>query len=535
MLYPQDLLKIYESLITQKKQARKLIERIARLQRLGPAETKAVLDLCSWGDDQFLQLLNVIEKYECYETEDVREKVKSTVHISQIKMSKGEALTMPNRLLVKLSKVNAEYFMKVADSIKEGKVSLRAAVEMFEKDKERLPVKVQIEEISGQKFENLKISYPDHFSTAVIDTFIGATDRNVKGKELKVYVSEVVAGGQAINKTVKVEEIKSYGEIVEESDVLIIRCDKSESEENFNKWLDEVCRKDLTTIILFNSENDQLHALLYLRETKGDELETQQLLFDKNPKELRQNEVVNLKFGLVSYQPERVQGKVKIYSGKLDNIRMVVSQLSKPGSKVSSISDTNLDILLVHSESLAGSVTYFGTKDQIMEVKHKISREGGTVSDGAIDEEKYDDGKSMDKDGSNAEKKSEETEGDNNVVQNDDENNTDNISEFETEQFSKKCYDCGVLFENQKVLDDHCTKMHSDYECIQCGEKFTTKESINTHKKERHNGRFQGLNKEVSDDSASLDSVSLLASSGGRKPDRSDKQLICSDSDSEDG
>ena len=408
--------------------------------------------------------------------------------------------------------------MKVADSIKEGKVSLRAAVELYEKDKLRLPVKLQIEEISGKKFEDMKTSYPDHFSTAIIDTFTGATNRNVKGKELRVYVSEVVAGGLAIKKTVKVEALKSCDEIVEESDVLIIRCDQSESEENTNKWLDTVCRKDLTTVLLFNSEKDQLHALLYLRETKGDTLETQQLLFDKNPKELKQNEIVNLQFGLISYQPESLQGKVKIYSGKLDNIRIVVSQVSKPGSKVSSLSDTNLDILLVHSESLAGSVTYFGTKEQIFEVKRKISREGGIVSEGAIDEEKLGESELLDTDGNEATQKSEEIE-DSNMVKNDNENNTDNISEFDTEQFRKKCDECGYLFENKKVLEDHCTKMHSDYECIQCGEKFTTKESINNHKKERHDGRFLGLNTEDG-----TNSPSLLASLGGSEPD-------CSDSD----
>ena len=58
-----------------------------------------MLDLCSWQDEQFQQLLEVVEKYECYETGDAREKVKSTVHVSQVKMSKGELMTMPNRLL----------------------------------------------------------------------------------------------------------------------------------------------------------------------------------------------------------------------------------------------------------------------------------------------------------------------------------------------------------------------------------------------------------------------------------------------------
>ena len=216
---------------------------------------------------------------------------------------------------------------------------------------------------------------------------------------------------------------------------------------------------------------------------------------------------------------------MKIYSGKLDNIRLVVSQVSKPGSKVSSLSDTNLDILLVHSESLAGSVTYLGTKEQILEVKRKISREGGIVSEGAIDEMKLEESELLDTDGNKATKKSEEIK-ERNMVKDDNENNTDDIREFDTEQFRKECHECGKLFENKKVLDDHCIKMHSDYECIQCGEKFTTKESINNHKKERHDGRFLGLNTEDCNYSPSL-----LASSGGSEPGKTEQQVSCSDSD----
>ena len=533
----QDLLKIYEGLISQKKQAKKLVERIAKLQRLGPAETKAVLDLCSWKDDQFCQLLTVIEKYECYETEDVKEKVKSTVHISQVKMSKGEVLTMPNRLLVKLSKVNAEYFMKVADTIKEGKVSLRGAIEMYEKDKARHPVKLQIEEVSGQKFETVESKYPKHFSTAVIDTFIGATAFNVKGKELKSYVTEVITGGQAIQKQVKVEEMKQYDKIVKESDVLVIRCGQSERVERIEEWLDKVCNKDLITVLLFDSEKDQLQALMYLRATKGDDLQTQQLFFEKNPKEVKQNEEVNLQFCLVSGQPESLKGKVKIYSGKFDNLRLVVNKFSRPGCKVSCISDTNHELLLVHSESLAASVTYFGTQEQINEVKRKITREGGIVSDNTEAERKVNDSLLEEMDTKKSEKKGKESEYNNNASEIS-QNNTDNISQFETEQFRKTCNECGDSFDNQTVMDEHCIKMHSDYKCIQCGKEFTTKESINEHKKQMHDGRFQGLIAENGHNSPSLlDSLPDMPGgsdpkeSGSSATDESENQEICSDSD----
>ena len=41
------------------------------------------------------------------------------------------------------------------------------------------------------------------------------------------------------------------------------------------------------------------------------------------------------------------------------------------------------------------------------------------------------------------------------------------------------------------ILKNHIKEQHSDYSCIQCGECFTTKKDINSHKKKHHNGRFE--------------------------------------------
>ena len=170
----QDLLKIYSSLLNKPKQGLKLIERIARLQHLGVAETKAVLDICRWKEGDFKVLMEVIKQFELYETKDICEKTKSTVHASDAKMQRGEVLTMTNKLLIKVSRMNSEYFVRISDSIKEGKISLKTATEEFEKDKERVKVIILVEAVAKIEMKVLVEKHPGCFTTEILDAFLGS-------------------------------------------------------------------------------------------------------------------------------------------------------------------------------------------------------------------------------------------------------------------------------------------------------------------------------------------------------------------------
>ena len=497
----QDLLRIFESLISKPKQAMKLIERIARLQRLGPAETKAVLDLCSWEEDHFRELMTVLEKFECYETADVKEKAKSTIHVSQVKMSKGEVLTMTNQLLVRLSKVPGDYFINVSGQIKASSISLKSAVLNFEKDQARWKVVKQMEAATGNNMDKLRELYPGHFKMATIDAFLGATVSNHRGAQLRDYMASVVAGGSSIENDVKLEQSKPLEDLVAASDILVVRCKVKNSDFRQEDWLDKVCRKDLKTVLLFGSEEEQLNALSYLR-TK-DDFKTKQLFFDK---EVAQGEEENLQLCLLTGQ---VEVGPKLYCGKLDNLSKVVSELSKPGSKVSSIADPGLELLLVHSEESTGCITYNGSHDQLAKVKIKMEKEGSRC---------YKEVDVMDVDKTAAEEKSgsdghsEEKVG------------TELIEEYDTNIFNGsnkfKCTDCHEQFINEPALKAHFSSMHSDYQCVQCGEAFTSKEGITIHKENVHGGKFQGLAKTTSEtekgsESQLSQSVDLMAAFGG--------------------
>ena len=357
---------------------------MARLQRLGVPETKAVLDLCSWKVEDFKIMQKVVKKFECYETKDIVEKTRSTVHVSEIKMSRGEVLTMPSKLLVRLSKINPEYFLNIADSILTGKVSLKQAVEEYDKDKGRIEVTNIIKSISKKDMKILEEEHKGCFNIEVIDSFLGATADNDKGVQLKKYVEQVMSGKNGQNKVIKLSSVVDIKKIAAESETFVANLAEPKHNDQKTDFLDAVCKEDKSTILVFTSEKEQLDALAYLRSKNY--VSVKQLLFDKNSDEGEGCYSENLHFGLISGKLEGIQGKIKVYNGQLDQLRSVVGQVTAPGGKVSSLADEEKDLLIVHSETLGGSITYFGTDSQLKGV-HEIAVKEGYTSEMIGDEE----------------------------------------------------------------------------------------------------------------------------------------------------
>ena len=371
----KDLLTIYGSLLDKPLQAKKLVERMARLQRLGVPETKAVLDICSLKVEEFKVVLKVVKKFECYETKDIVDKTRSTVHASDVKMSRGEVLTMPSKLLVKLSKMNPEYFLNIAESVMTGKISLKQAVEDYDKDQARTEVKNIIRVVSKKDVASLEEEHQGCFSKEVIDSFLGATADNEKGIQLKKYVEQVMSGKNNKKTVIKLGTVIDVKKITGESDTFVANlAEPKYSEDQKTDFFDEVCREDKSTILLFPSEGEQLNALSYLRSKN--ELKVKQLLFNKNTNVTEGCFCENLHFGLICGKLEHVQEKINVYNGELENLKSVVSQVTAPGGTVSSVADAEMDLLLVHSKSLIGNISYFGTETQLKVVEEMTSQEG---------------------------------------------------------------------------------------------------------------------------------------------------------------
>ena len=208
--------------IEKRKQGKAFIERMTRLLRLGVTESKAVLQLCCWSDECFMELLKVLDKFECYQTKDVEEKKRWSIHMNEGKMARGEVLTMTNKLLVGLSKVDQQYFMRMAEYIKEGKLSLEGMVVEYGKDTKRAGTVKLIEEFAGRKLGELQEVFKERFSGDIIDMFIGSEDSPTKREELKDYIKKVTSGKEVAVNVVNLETMKPIENMASSSDTVVI-------------------------------------------------------------------------------------------------------------------------------------------------------------------------------------------------------------------------------------------------------------------------------------------------------------------------
>jgi len=393
---PQDLLKIYGQLLSR--QGMVLVERIAKLLLLGVAETKAILDLCKWPDDKFKELLTVLSEYETYKTLDVQERKRSTVQLNEGRMQRGQFLTMSNKKLVRLSKVSPEYFSREVDNILTHAKSLSTLIEDFEKHQDIVKVVKIVEDITKSGIEDLRARYPEKFTARKLEKFIGAEIRNKvtnsKGELLKKYITSVSMGTdedllldlKEIAETKTVSEVVS--EIIKEGDSLVINFDKTsddDPEELFNKLID----KNVTSVLLFPNESQQLDALCLLRMKQSEIFQVQQLLFEKE-KSSKKGE--NVDFGILCGNLSTLyDGPVDIFNGRKANIINVIERIVPPGGKIFSITDMNTDPLIVHKKELSRKVSYVCYKDQLEIVETRIKEEGSFIHTENVEAERIND------------------------------------------------------------------------------------------------------------------------------------------------
>ena len=91
------------------------MESMTRLARIGPNEGAALRKLSHWSESNRIKLLELIEKYETFQTEDVKPRG------HQGKLARGERLTIPNILLKSLARVSEDFFIKTCENVIDGK------------------------------------------------------------------------------------------------------------------------------------------------------------------------------------------------------------------------------------------------------------------------------------------------------------------------------------------------------------------------------------------------------------------------------
>ena len=294
---------------SQPEKGQKLVERMCRLQLVGVGETKAVMDLCKWPIDDFKSLLQVLELFENYETEDVKE-MKRSINMNQGKLSRGEVLNMTNKTLISLSKVDSKFFSKESEKVIAREISVKSLVSNYEKGKDFTRLITLVQELAKTTLDVLQTSFPNRFTEEALDRFLGAEvsliKSNTLGELLKKYIEEVLGGEGSENaadiKLLELEVPRTEMEREEERscDAKVYHMRKSEEEESIDGILDKVSQSVTPTIILFGSQEEQLDAVMTLKVKASNNFQVSQIFFDKeNSEDTDDLFTENLVFGIV--------------------------------------------------------------------------------------------------------------------------------------------------------------------------------------------------------------------------------------------
>ena len=149
-----------------------------KLSMLGPTEISSVKKLTQYTPVGFAVLMEVLDKFETYETSDVGDKVNSK------RIARGEKQVLTNILFNSLSKVDEETFVAEAPEVMSRQLSLRGLIQNHQKKEEIMKVFSVLTKISGyQSKEQLCLEHGEKLSDDKMAKFAGA---EIKGNGAKL-------------------------------------------------------------------------------------------------------------------------------------------------------------------------------------------------------------------------------------------------------------------------------------------------------------------------------------------------------------
>ena len=384
---PQDIFHHFNCLLQMDDsvKALKVVDRMSRLCCIGPEDICAMLKICKWSSSGFSKFIQVLRKYESYQTSDV-----SSTRGLQTRIAHGEKLNVSNLLLRLLGKCTEAYFVEHCSKVIDGQLSLR---QLAENNAEALAVEKTYEVLSKiadyQSVDILRRLHPGKFEDENMMQYKGAVyndrGKNLKAKELEKYYNFVVNGpvAKSFDTPVDFKIVTSVEEIFDDIDTML-EIDMV----LFNmEYLDtSSCDKILLSIFegnksfhvglfMFSNESDYFSMIRDIRKKICDEdlkdFKTWPLMFNR-PVESEEREVENVQFGvivgkfLVSEKPLMMQ-----YSNvsKLPNI---VESICPSGARVLSVSHSGMAVHQVHNLKQTWKVLYCGAQSDIDALKKQL-------------------------------------------------------------------------------------------------------------------------------------------------------------------
>ena len=393
---PQDILHHFHCLTMKEDSSLdslKMVERMAKLACVGPDECTALDKLCKWSKPAFVALMKVVEKFEHYQTLDV----KSTGN--QQALEKGLKLRMTNVLLRLLAKVSEKYFLENSEQVMQSKISLQQLAENFKILTEVEKVYTALSAMSHyESVATLSEAYPGKFGCESLRPYIGAiwNDKTIndQGKRLEKFYKSVIA--EPDEDFVSPVDFVSYQDIkkvIADEDILtksdmIIFMMKETNKDVIADIVIEVLGSDKpfnAALLVFPCEIDQFEVLSHLRSRKAStslikDFMLVPLLFKvelKHGGEVTENVKYSLLFGKMTV----LKIPLKVCYDDLAQLAQVVDCICPSKKRVSLICDHGVPCIKLHNTELNRQVRYFGTAAAIAKFEKRLTADKTPVPD----------------------------------------------------------------------------------------------------------------------------------------------------------
>ena len=383
---PQDLLRIYQSLSSKDSSSKPslVVERMAKLSRIGPNECIALRKLCSWSVDGLKALMEVISQFEKFKTMDVKPKG----HV--LALLRGEKMTMTHKLFRMLAKVDYSYFLSVYREILENRCSLNECVENFNKLKEVEKVSAALRVLVGyEDLEKIKEEHPGKFGPEELEQYRGAEvasdgSKNEQAKRLEEYLHYMIGqdiDDDSFDNNINFVECEILGSnsagAFASFDTLIFLMKEEKSQDFLTELIQQRLysgEKYQATLISFPSEALQFQVLTLLRNherSNEDNFRIIPLLFFGDSL-LTGDVAENIRFSVLFGFFTILSPPLNMCQNSMSNLINVVEKISPVYSKLALISDSSF--VKVHSETLTRKVTYIGQADELKKIESSIQK-----------------------------------------------------------------------------------------------------------------------------------------------------------------
>ena len=387
--YPQDFLHVFDNLADKESRvgALKVIERMAKISRVGPDESTSIKKLCLFSEEGFKVLMKVIVKFEDWETSDLK---KASGNVGSI--ARCEKQKMINIIFNKLAKCGEKYVVSESDRVLKGEISLKTLVESYQTLMDIEKTFAVLSQISGYRSRNqIMLDYPGKFENIIMIKYSGAEiingENNPQASLLQDYWKYVTEDkSDEYEEPVSFEEVKGLKEMQEKNGYFdnfdfVIANLKSGQPDLCMDIMHTVIRSDKVfhaAILMFPLESLQFEALTCLRNMSLGEMEKMKILpiFFNNSRQKTNGEVwENMDFSILFGKFNILIPPLKRgYSG-LFNIVQIVNRICPPQSRIAMLTDQGLPLLQVHSADLEQRVHYIGTREDLSKFKLLLSKD----------------------------------------------------------------------------------------------------------------------------------------------------------------